>query len=97
VNFWGRAGGVGGDWVGAGRADGDYRVLAPLHSLTYITPSLVALAVRKAYPHRLVLVDPQRERSLQWGSQLAAVKELMSGVTIEDVIEEVLENVDTPL
>jgi hypothetical protein len=73
------------------------RVLAPLHSLTYITPSLVALAARKTYPHRVVLAAPERERSLQWGSQLAAVKELMNGVTVEDIIEEVLENVDTPL
>ncbi|KAF2666973.1 hypothetical protein BT63DRAFT_427386 [Microthyrium microscopicum] len=73
------------------------RVLAPFHGLTFTTPSLVALAVRKIYPHRLVLVAPERERSLQWGSTLQAVKELLKGVAIDDVIEEVLSNVDTPL
>jgi len=73
------------------------RVLAPLHSLTFVTPSLVALAVHKIYPHRLSLVAPEREISLQWGSSVEAVRELLRGVTVEDIIEEVLNNVDTPL
>jgi hypothetical protein len=72
-------------------------VLAPFHSLSFITPSLVALAVRKIYPHRLVLMKAKRERSLQWGSSLDAVTELLRDVTVEDIIEEVLESVETPL
>jgi hypothetical protein len=72
-------------------------VLAPMHSLSFITPSLVALAVSKVYPHRLVLVEPERECSIQWGSNVEAVQELLQDVTADEVIEEVLENIDTPL
>ena len=74
-----------------------YSVLAPLHGLDYIAPSLVALAVRKVYPHRMVLTVPENEKSLQWGSDLKAVAELLEGRTVEDVIEEVLQTVETPL
>lgn len=71
--------------------------LAPLHGLDFITPSLVALAVRKIYPHRLIIVAPEDEMSLQWGSDVEAVREYLDGVTGEDVIEDVLERVETPL
>lgn len=71
--------------------------LAPLHGLDYVPPSLVALAARKIYAHRLVLATPQTERSLLWGSDPEAIKELLEGVTVEDVIEDVLASVETPL
>jgi len=73
------------------------RVLAPFHGLSFITPSLVDLAVRKVYPHRIALVVPEQEWSIQWGSSLEGVRDLLDGVTIEDVLDEVLNNVDTPL
>lgn len=60
-------------------------------------PSLVALAARKIYPHRIILTTPENERSMQWGSSLEAVKELLKGVTVEDVIEETLTAVEVPL
>lgn len=72
-------------------------VLAPLHSLTYINPSLVALAARKVYLHRVVLARPENERSTMWGSDVRLVKTLLEGLTVEDVIEDVLGNVETPL
>ncbi|KAH9877688.1 hypothetical protein J1614_002905 [Plenodomus biglobosus] len=72
-------------------------VLAPLHSLDYVSPSLVALAARKIYPHRIVITSPENERSMQWGSSLDAVKAVLEGVTVEDVVEEVLESVEVPL
>jgi hypothetical protein len=72
-------------------------VLAPLHDLDYISPSLVALAARKIYPHRIVITAPEDERSMQWGSSLEAVKAVLDGVTEEDVIEEVLQSVEVPL
>lgn len=78
-------------------ADLVYRALAVLHGLNYITPSLVDLAVRKIYTHRIVITDPEHERSLQWGSSLDAVKEVLYGLTVDDIIEEVLEAVETPL
>ena len=73
------------------------KALAPLHGLNYITPSLVTLAVRKIYPHRLKLATAETERSLQWGSDPEAIRRLLDGVTVEDAIEDVLASVETPL
>jgi len=73
------------------------RALAPLHGLLYISPSLVALAARKIYPHRIVITSPENERSMQWGSSLEAVKAVLEGVTAEDVVDEVLQSVEVPL
>jgi hypothetical protein len=72
-------------------------VLAPLHGLDYVSPSLVALAARKIYPHRLILVRPENERSLQWGSSMEAVQEALEGVGVEDIIEDVLAEVEVPV
>jgi hypothetical protein len=58
---------------------------------------MVALAARKIYPHRIVITEAEKERSMQWGSSLEAVKAVLEGVTVEDVIEEVLESVEVPL
>lgn len=71
--------------------------LAPLHGLDYVTPSLVQLAARKVYLHRLQIVEPERERSMQWGSELAAVEAVLEGVGPGDVIEDVLGMVTVPL
>ena len=59
--------------------------------------SALAMAARKIYPHRIVITAPENERSMQWGSSLEAVKAVLEGVTVEDVIEEVLESVEVPL
>lgn len=58
---------------------------------------MIALAARKIYPHRIVITAPENERSMQWGSSLEAVKAVLEGVMVEDVIEEVLESVEVPL
>ncbi|KAG8631814.1 hypothetical protein KVT40_000954 [Elsinoe batatas] len=73
------------------------RSLAVLHGLEYVTPAIVGLAVRKVYLHRLVLADEQTERSLRWGSDADAVKDIMKGVTVEGAIETVLASVQSPL
>lgn len=73
------------------------KTLAPLHGLNYVPPSLVELAVRKIYPHRINLATVETERSLQWGSNPEAIRELLRGVTIEDAIEDALASVETPL
>jgi len=75
------------------------KCLAPLHGLPYATPSLVALAARKIYLHRIRIVDPEKERSMQWGSDLDAITALLDGIGPEDVIEDVLSNtgVEAPL
>ena len=73
------------------------RALAPLHNLDFVPPYLVALAARRIYPHRLILATSETERSLQWGSDPAAIKELLDGLTADDVIDDVLASVEAPL
>ena len=73
------------------------KVLAPLHGLDYVPPSLVALAAHKIYPHRIKLATVQTERSSQWGSDPEAVRRVLQGLTIEDAIADVLGSVETPL
>ncbi|KAL8982995.1 MAG: hypothetical protein Q9177_005109 [Variospora cf. flavescens] len=70
---------------------------APLHGLEFVTPSLVDLAARKIYPHRVVLTVPDRERSLQYGSDMGAVRAYLDGMSAEAIVEDVLESVETPL
>lgn len=55
------------------------------------------MAARKIYFHRIEITTPENERSMQYGSDLAAVTALLKGVTAEQVIEEVLVAVEAPL
>ena len=73
------------------------KCLAVLHGLDFVTPSIVALAARKVYRHRLQLINPSNERSLQYGSSVDAVAMYLEGVTAETVIEDVLSEVEVPL
>jgi hypothetical protein len=74
------------------------RSMAVLHGLDYVTPALVVLALRKIYLHRIRIVrDPSKERSVQWGSEVAAIEQLLEGVGPEEVMEEVVELVDAPV
>jgi hypothetical protein len=74
-----------------------YSALAPLHGISYVTPSLVALAVRKIYSHRLLITTPQNEKSTQWGSSVEAVAEQLHDITVEEIIEDTLDTVHVPL
>ncbi|KAI0883251.1 uncharacterized protein GGS22DRAFT_168235 [Annulohypoxylon maeteangense] len=71
--------------------------LAALHGLDYVTPALVGLAAKKAYAHRIRITSVEKERSLQWGSEVGAVEALLEGVDAEYVIEDVLGMVEAPL
>lgn len=71
--------------------------MAPLQGLEYVTPSLVAMAVKKIYAHRIQITMSHMERSMQWGSDLAAVHAVLEGVGPEQVIQDVLELVEAPL
>ena len=62
-----------------------------------MSPPLVGLAARKIYRHRISIVAPEDERSMQYGSDLTAVREMLDGVTPDTIIEEVLETVEAPL
>lgn len=74
-----------------------HSALALLHGLNYASPSIVALAARKVYRHRIIITKPEDERSMQWGSSIEAVKAVLDGVTVDDIIEEVLQSVEVPL
>lgn len=73
------------------------KALAALHGIDFITPSIVLLATRKVYPHRLIKATGTTEKSLQWGSDPSAVERLLDELTIPQVIEDVLASVETPL
>lgn len=65
--------------------------------MTFVTPTLVALAAKKIYPHRIEIVTPAKERSMQWGSDIDAVAAALEGVGPETVIDDVLGMVEVPL
>ncbi|KAK4946852.1 hypothetical protein LTR66_014247 [Elasticomyces elasticus] len=73
------------------------KCLATLHGINFITPSLATLAARKVYPHRLILAEPARERSMQYGSDLKIIEELLDGITPWEAIENVLRLVPCPI
>lgn len=73
------------------------RYLAPLHGIDFVTPSLVALAARKIYPHRLLVAKPERDRSMQWGSDIKALGDLLHDLTAEAIIEGVLATIPSPV
>ncbi|OQD74875.1 hypothetical protein PENDEC_c009G05782 [Penicillium decumbens] len=64
--------------------------LAPLHGIDYLTPSIVALAARKVFRHRIMVATPQDDRSLQYGSGLEAVSSVLAGVTPDSILDGVL-------
>ena len=74
-----------------------YRCLAPLHGIDFVTPSIVALAAGKTYPHRLVIVSASNERSMQYGSDLPSVAAVVDEYTPDLIIEEVINQVEPPL
>lgn len=73
------------------------RVLATLNGLDYVTPSLVGMAAKKVFLHRVEITTPEGERSVQWGSEVGAVARALQGQTPERVVDEVLSEVDCPL
>ncbi|KAJ5218648.1 uncharacterized protein N7498_000747 [Penicillium cinerascens] len=64
--------------------------LAPLHGIDYLTPSIVALAARKVFRHRIVVATPDDDRSLQYGSGLEAVSSVLVDVTPDSILDGVL-------
>lgn len=66
------------------------RLLAALHGLDYLTPSIVALATKKVFRHRIVVAKPDDDRSLQYGSDPNAVAKVISYATPDTILESVL-------
>ncbi|KAJ6139273.1 hypothetical protein N7471_005759 [Penicillium samsonianum] len=66
------------------------QLLAPLHGIDYLTPSIVALAARKVFRHRIIVTPPGEDRSLQYGSHLHAVSDVLADVTPDSILDGVL-------
>lgn len=62
-----------------------------------MTPSLIALAAKKVYRHRIRIASPEKERSMQYGSDIEAIREMLEDLTPEVVIDAVLETVECPV
>ncbi|KAJ5587526.1 uncharacterized protein N7459_003291 [Penicillium hispanicum] len=66
------------------------QLLAPLHGIDFLTPSIVALAARKVFRHRIVVATPSDDRSLQYGSDIGAVSHILADVTPDSILDGVL-------
>ncbi|KAJ5497113.1 hypothetical protein N7463_009100 [Penicillium fimorum] len=66
------------------------QLLAPLHGIDFMTPSIVALAARKVFRHRITVTAPGEDRSLQYGSNLHAVSHVLADVTPDSILDGVL-------
>lgn len=66
------------------------RLLAPLHGIDFLTPSIVALAARKVFRHRIIVTAPEEDRSLHYGSNLRAVSHVLADVTPDSILNGVL-------
>ncbi|ETN45013.1 uncharacterized protein HMPREF1541_09889 [Cyphellophora europaea CBS 101466] len=73
------------------------KYLAPLHGIDFVTPSLIELAAKKIFPHRLVIARPDRERSTQFGSNGEAIKDYVNTLSPERVIDMVIAKVPGPI
>ena len=73
------------------------RCLASLHGIMFATSSLIEIAAPKVFRHRLILTAPEDDRSLQYGSDLEAVKDSLEGLTSDMIIREVLDAVEIPV
>ncbi|KAK9462684.1 uncharacterized protein V1516DRAFT_670890 [Lipomyces oligophaga] len=73
------------------------RCLCPLHGITYATPSIVSIATRKTFTHRIAIPLPEDERSVAYGSQLDAVEKFLSYWTPDLVLDDIIDTVAAPV
>mgnify|MGYP002719014933 CR=1 FL=1 len=77
-------------------ADEQHRLLAVLHGIDFLTPSIVALAARKVFRHRIIVAKPEEDRSLQYGSDLHAVSQVLEYANPDSILDGVL-TLEAPL
>jgi hypothetical protein len=73
------------------------KYLAPLHGINFVTPSLIELAAKKVFPHRLTIARPDQERSTQFGSNVEIIKQYVEGLSPELIIDNVIAKVPVPM
>ncbi|KAF9891797.1 hypothetical protein FE257_003278 [Aspergillus nanangensis] len=66
------------------------KYLAALHGVDYLTPSIVTLAAKKVFRHRIIVSKPEDDRSLQYGSDFKAVSRVLAYATPETILDSVL-------
>ncbi|PYI00652.1 hypothetical protein BO78DRAFT_465172 [Aspergillus sclerotiicarbonarius CBS 121057] len=71
-------------------------LLAVLHGIDYLTPSIVALAAKKVFRHRIIVTKPEEDRSLQYGSDLTAVSQVLEYANPDSILDGVL-TLEAPL
>ncbi|PLB44254.1 hypothetical protein P170DRAFT_367747 [Aspergillus steynii IBT 23096] len=72
------------------------KLLATLHGVDYLTPSIVALAAKKVFRHRIAVAKPEDDRSLQYGSDLKTISQVLAYATPDTILESVLA-LETPI
>ncbi|KAE8154982.1 hypothetical protein BDV25DRAFT_64167 [Aspergillus avenaceus] len=72
------------------------KLLATLHGNDFLTPSIVGLAAKKVFRHRIIIAKPEDDRSLQYGSDLKAVALVLSYATPDTILDSVL-TLEAPL
>ncbi|KAJ8103949.1 hypothetical protein POJ06DRAFT_9852 [Lipomyces tetrasporus] len=73
------------------------RCLCPLHGIGFATPSIVVIAARKTYSHRITLATAQDERSVLYGSEPEALSKFIQHWTPDLVLDDVLDTVPAPM
>ncbi|PKY00084.1 hypothetical protein P168DRAFT_322542 [Aspergillus campestris IBT 28561] len=66
------------------------KFLAALHGIDFLTPSIVALAAKKVFRHRIVVATTEDDRSLQYGSDPAVVAQILAHANPDTILESVL-------
>ncbi|PYH97959.1 hypothetical protein BO71DRAFT_426515 [Aspergillus ellipticus CBS 707.79] len=72
------------------------KLLAVLHGIDYLTPSIVALAAKKVFRHRIIVASPEEDRSLQYGSDFKAVSQVLGYANPDSILDGVL-TLEAPL
>ncbi|PWY65574.1 hypothetical protein BO70DRAFT_185534 [Aspergillus heteromorphus CBS 117.55] len=72
------------------------KLLAVLHGIDYLTPSIVALAAKKVFRHRIIVASPEEDRSLQYGSDFKAVSQVLEYANPDSILDGVL-TLEAPL
>ncbi|EED22899.1 conserved hypothetical protein [Talaromyces stipitatus ATCC 10500] len=71
--------------------------LASMHGINYLTPSVVCLAAKKVYRHRIIVAKPEDDRSLQYGSHLSSVTMILKDIDPDQIIDAVISEVEVPI
>ncbi|KAK9240123.1 hypothetical protein V1525DRAFT_396049 [Lipomyces kononenkoae] len=73
------------------------RCLCPLHGIGFATPSIVVIAARKTYSHRIMISSPEDDRSALYGSETEALSKFIQHWTPDFVLDDVLDTVPVPM